>query len=175
MAIKVGATYIGGYPQGGGAEEGGVLVGSAEGLTFTWANVWNLNTSKGSLTIPTDEIIAVGLEDVDAVRALRSVATGYMWGGVLGGIMASHQSDSRVIAVRCRRDGAEFTTLFASTDIGSRTFVDGWQRERQIAGLPPLPPIDQAASPQAETQQLALLQDISAKLDRLIAALEKPV
>lgn len=108
------------------------------------------------------------------IRTLRSVATGFMWAGTLGGLHASNSAANRILVVQCRYDGATCTTLFACTDIGARTFLDGWQRDFQIAGLKELPPVQSVARSTRDTEQLALLQEISAKLDRLINALEKP-
>lgn len=175
MANTVAATYIGGYNGGNGTEASGVLVRSDEGLTFTWSRMGPaLNTQKGRFTIPHDEIIAISLDDVDALRTLRSAATWTWWGGVAGGLLTSDASSLRIVAFRCRQNDVESTVLFACPDLGARNFVEGLQRDRQDAGLAPLPSLKSLNPNPIETQQLALLQDISAKLDRLIEALEKP-
>lgn len=171
VAVTVDAMYLDGYL--GEADQGvsGELLASNDGLTFTWSRLQNLNSETIRFTIPIGAVTAVELEDVDTIRTIKSAAAGFIWGGTLGGLIAANKSMNRVLAVRCQQDGADYTVLFACTDIGGRTFMDGWQRERQGAGLPPLPTIEAMTRRSEESEQLEMLREISAKLDRLIDAL----
>ena len=187
---RIGADYAGGDPDSVNyIGVSGALIEDDGGIRFVSTlaerrGAAGLMASQGNeevdiVALVPDEVLTVGVGDVNHMRMLTRAVVGESiaggWGGIIGAATGKRNHGLVVVA---RRDEFTFTVNFTVSPTDARKFLDTLQRERRDKELGPLPTIEEALgvdpvidTSEAHATQIELLADIRALLQEQNALL----
>lgn len=166
--MDITADYIGGAPGLTKKIKEGRLVAAEGGLTFeetTFANM--LAATKVHVRMPPEELRAISLGRADKFRGALGgiVPVGEDFSVAVGGIFQGKAA----IVVATEKDGQRLHLAFATQkESDADRLVLALQGQRAMAGLRPIPKLEDEGTVAAADEQTQLLRDIKGLLEEQI-------